>query len=96
MTTVHTVKSEVKILQNFVPFSEYMNFKNSQTTIALPFLTHNISAIVGVLDVKIGQKTLVDLTENVCVLQAILSYFYHIDCVIHELCTTMRPMLVFV
>ena len=26
MTTVHTVKSKVKILQNFVAFSEYMNF----------------------------------------------------------------------
>ena len=26
LTTVHTVKSEVKILQNFVAFSEYMNF----------------------------------------------------------------------
>ena len=28
MTTVHTVKSKVKILQNFVAFSEYMNFIN--------------------------------------------------------------------
>ena len=27
LTTVHTVKSKVKILQNFVAFSEYMNFK---------------------------------------------------------------------
>ena len=26
-TTVHTVKSKVKISQNFVAFSEYMNFK---------------------------------------------------------------------
>ena len=26
LTTVHTVKSKVKILQNFVAFSEYMNF----------------------------------------------------------------------
>ena len=26
MTTVHTVKSKGKILQNFVAFSEYMNF----------------------------------------------------------------------
>jgi hypothetical protein len=26
LTTVHTVKSSVKILQNFVAFSEYMNF----------------------------------------------------------------------
>ena len=27
MTTVHTVKSYVKISQNFVAYSEYMNFK---------------------------------------------------------------------
>ena len=27
LTTIHTVKSKVKILQNFVAFSEYMNFK---------------------------------------------------------------------
>ena len=26
LTTVQTVKSKVKILQNFVAFSEYMNF----------------------------------------------------------------------
>ena len=26
LTTVHTVKSKAKILQNFVGFSEYMNF----------------------------------------------------------------------
>ena len=29
LTTVHTVKSKVKISQNFVAFSEYMNFKSS-------------------------------------------------------------------
>ena len=28
LTTVHTVKSKVKISQNFVAFSEYMNFNN--------------------------------------------------------------------
>ena len=27
LTTVHTVKSKVKISQDFVAFSEYMNFK---------------------------------------------------------------------
>ena len=27
LTTVHTIKSKVKILQKFVAFSEYMNFK---------------------------------------------------------------------
>ena len=27
MTVLHTVKSKVEILQNFVAFSEYMNFK---------------------------------------------------------------------
>ena len=27
LTTVHPVKSKVEILQNFVAFSEYMNFK---------------------------------------------------------------------
>ena len=26
LTTIHIVKSKVKILQNFVTFSEYMNF----------------------------------------------------------------------
>jgi hypothetical protein len=30
LTTVHTVKSKVKISQNFVAFSEYMNFNQSQ------------------------------------------------------------------
>ena len=29
LTTVHTVKSKVKISQNFVAFSEYMNFKGA-------------------------------------------------------------------
>ena len=28
MSTVHTSKSKVEILQNFVTFSEYMNFTN--------------------------------------------------------------------
>ena len=28
LTTVHTVKSNVKISQNFVTFSEYINFSN--------------------------------------------------------------------
>ena len=34
LTTVHTVKSKVKILQNFVVFSKYMNFntKNYKKT----------------------------------------------------------------
>ena len=27
LTTVHTVKCKGKVLQNFVAFSEYMNFK---------------------------------------------------------------------
>ena len=30
LTTVHTVKSKLEILQNFVAFSEYMNFKRLQ------------------------------------------------------------------
>ena len=30
LATVNTVKSKVKILQNFVAFSEYMNFKRSK------------------------------------------------------------------
>ena len=30
LTTVHTVKSKVKISQNFVAFSEYMNFKSNR------------------------------------------------------------------
>ena len=29
MTTVHTVKSKVEISQNFVAFSEYMYFRNT-------------------------------------------------------------------
>ena len=29
LTTVHTVKSKMKISQNFVAFSEYMNFTES-------------------------------------------------------------------
>ena len=36
LTTVHTVKSKGKILQNFVAFSEYMNFRKlSQLTKSL-------------------------------------------------------------
>ena len=31
LTTVHTVKSKVNISQNFVAFSEYMNFKKQIT-----------------------------------------------------------------
>ena len=31
LTTVHTVKSKVKISQNFVAFSEYMNFRKPCT-----------------------------------------------------------------
>ena len=31
LTTVHTVKSKVKISRNFVAFSEYMNFKTSNS-----------------------------------------------------------------
>ena len=27
LTTVHTVKSKIKVSQNFVAYSEYMNFK---------------------------------------------------------------------
>ena len=30
LNTVHIVKSEVEILQNFVAFSEYMNFKKHE------------------------------------------------------------------
>ena len=30
LTTVHTVKGKVKIFQNFVVFSEYMNFNMKQ------------------------------------------------------------------
>ena len=33
LTTVHTVKGKVKILHNFVGFSEYMNFMNESKTI---------------------------------------------------------------
>ena len=32
LTAVHTVKSKVKISQNFVAFSEYMNFKKETRT----------------------------------------------------------------
>ena len=32
LTTVHTVKSKWKISQNFVAFSEYMNFTTKATT----------------------------------------------------------------
>ena len=30
LTTIHTVKSKVEILQKFVAFSEHMNFTNGQ------------------------------------------------------------------
>ena len=40
LTAVHTIKSKVKILQNFVAFSEYMIFT---TTLAAFFLhMHNV------------------------------------------------------
>ena len=35
LTTVHTVKSKGKILQNFVAFSEYMNFKTKYRVVEL-------------------------------------------------------------
>ena len=36
LTTVHTVKSKGKISQNFVAFSEYMNFKTHSDTQCRP------------------------------------------------------------
>ena len=43
LTTVHTVKSKGKISQNFVAFSEYMNFNKTGQIIAIllihPFLS---------------------------------------------------------
>ena len=35
LTTVHTVKSKMKISQNFVAFSEYMNFAKSGILLSL-------------------------------------------------------------
>ena len=35
LTAVHTVKNKGKILQNFMAFSEYMNFKGTQIKILL-------------------------------------------------------------
>ena len=35
LTAVHTVKSKGKILQNFVAFSEYMNFNRHPCTFAV-------------------------------------------------------------
>ena len=39
LTTVDTVKSKVMILQNFVAFSEYMNFTGHSTTVWTKFYT---------------------------------------------------------
>ena len=41
LTTVHTVKSKVKLSQNFVAFSEYMNFTNLFTQCTYFFLVCN-------------------------------------------------------
>ena len=37
LSTVHTDKSKVEILQNIVAFSEYMNFKSKQNLISIFF-----------------------------------------------------------
>ena len=36
LTTVHTVKSKVEISENFVAFSEYMNFNTKKHLILMP------------------------------------------------------------
>ena len=36
LTTVHTVKSKVEISENFVAFSEYMNFNTKKHFILMP------------------------------------------------------------
>ena len=46
LTTVHTVKSKVKISQNFGAFSEYMNFKPFIFRPILPIFSVLFSALV--------------------------------------------------
>ena len=51
LTTVHTVKSKVKISQNFVAFSEYMNFmykflNKDQMLVKTKILTKNITYLI--------------------------------------------------
>ena len=41
LTTVHTVKSKRKISQNFVAFSEYMNFKLPCPKYSGPKIAHH-------------------------------------------------------
>ena len=46
LTTVHTVKSKGKISQNFMAFSEYMNF--TRTLCRIPGSIDSDTAILGV------------------------------------------------
>ena len=54
LTTVHTVKSEGKISQNCVVFSEYMNFKHKSTLHLRFHWTSYFLIIQGILEKKKG------------------------------------------
>ena len=53
LTVLHTVKSKVKILQNFVAFLEYMNFKAN-----LKMVPHKNVEIVYPIEVKMFMECL--------------------------------------
>ena len=53
LTRIHTVKSKVKISQNFVAFSEYMNFGKSQ--ICNTYLINNPRMFNGAI-FDLGEK----------------------------------------
>ena len=44
LTTVHTVKSKVKISQNFMAFSEYMNFTKKMLKDLKMFSLHSMNS----------------------------------------------------
>ena len=63
LTTVHRVKSKLEISQNFVAFSEYMNFKEFHATSAMYYCDE--SAKDCIKDFKSNCISFVHMDENV-------------------------------
>ena len=67
LTTVHTVKSKGKISQNFVAFSEYMNFKSlSEALILAATDPHYVKLLFIELRVHYMKIPTSEHVENMC------------------------------
>jgi hypothetical protein len=53
LTAVHTVKSKVEISQNFVAFSEYMNFNRNLTVRNRCMMTKPLEGVVGWVTLRV-------------------------------------------